>query len=391
MARRWARSSPGSRNSVATRRGTAEGARVREAVLATRIASNGDALWARLGMHAAWSVFSPTPVLEDVRNDLALLLADDLSAALADIDSVDPAERIGPLRVPEPIECVDVIIGMWAYSRDRGGRRPDLGTRRVGRDTTAVVQRPHRTGAAMIRFHEATRVSPIDHLRPPSPLDLQAAASKDWLHLNVFVPDRQVAALVNTSLHGDPLAPSSLAVGTTLVVDGARHVTYASIDVRPFDGASVSAWSIEVAPTAHIDLASPSGSAAASGRAVSLDGLAATAAIDVVATVLDEPIEVDRPVPFGSGWIGWRAVPRARAGRHVDARPALRGVVTPGNDRPGGRDRLSRPQLGSMALGRRHRLELGNVSRHVDKPWMSAVPETRPTTGSSATRWNESR
>ena len=118
MARRWARSSPGSRNSVATRREPPRERASREAVLATRIASNGDALWARLGMHAAWSAFSPTPVLEDVRNDLALLLADDLSSALADIDSVDPAERIGPLRVPEPIECVDVIIGMWAYSRE---------------------------------------------------------------------------------------------------------------------------------------------------------------------------------------------------------------------------------------------------------------------------------
>ena len=97
---------------------TAEGARVREALLATRVAGNGEALWARLGMDAAWSAFSPTPVLEDVRNDLALLLADDLSARLADIEAIDPAERIGPLRAPEPIECIDVIVGMWASSRE---------------------------------------------------------------------------------------------------------------------------------------------------------------------------------------------------------------------------------------------------------------------------------
>ena len=161
----------------------------------------------------------------------------------------------------------------------------------------------------MIRLHEAVRSTPIDHLRPPSPLDLQAAASKDWLHLNVFVPDRRLAALVNVSLHGDPAAPPSLAVGTTLVVDGTRDVVYATVDVQPLGAAALSAWSIQVG-SANIDLTSPRGSVVACGHAVSLDAHATSAVVDVAATVLDEPIEAEQPAPFGSGWIAWRAVPR---------------------------------------------------------------------------------
>ncbi len=97
---------------------TAEGARLREALQRTRVAANGEALWSRLGMDAAWSAFPPSPVMEELRNDLALLLANDLDAALADVDLIRPADGFGPLREPEPIECVDLVVGMWAYSRE---------------------------------------------------------------------------------------------------------------------------------------------------------------------------------------------------------------------------------------------------------------------------------
>lgn len=97
---------------------TAEGARVREALTATRIGANGEALWSTLGMDTASSALPPTPVLEDLRNDLALLLATDLESALDELDLVDPGEQIGVLREPEPNECIDLVIGLWAYSRE---------------------------------------------------------------------------------------------------------------------------------------------------------------------------------------------------------------------------------------------------------------------------------
>lgn len=97
---------------------TAEGARVRAALSQTRVGANGQALWSSLGMEAAWSAFPPAPVLEDVRNDLALLLATDLAAVLAELDAVDASQSIGPLREPQPIDCLDLVVGMWAYARE---------------------------------------------------------------------------------------------------------------------------------------------------------------------------------------------------------------------------------------------------------------------------------
>ncbi|MEL6890873.1 MAG: hypothetical protein AAFP84_04715 [Actinomycetota bacterium] len=97
---------------------TADGSRLREALRSTRVASNGEALWSRLGMDAAWSAFPPSPVLEELRNDLGLLLANDLEAALADVDLIEPSDGLGPLREPEPLECIDLVVGMWAYSKE---------------------------------------------------------------------------------------------------------------------------------------------------------------------------------------------------------------------------------------------------------------------------------
>ena len=97
---------------------TAEGARVREALQSTRIAANGTVLWSTLGMDDAWSRFPPSPVLEDMRNDLALLLAVDLEPVIAEVDMIDPAIHVGPLREPARIECLDLIVGMWAYASE---------------------------------------------------------------------------------------------------------------------------------------------------------------------------------------------------------------------------------------------------------------------------------
>jgi hypothetical protein len=77
-------------------------------------------------------------VLEDLRNDLALLLAHDLDSVLSDVDLVEPAEHIGPLREPERSECIDLVVGLWAYSRELVGVVDDL----VDRADVARVRQP---------------------------------------------------------------------------------------------------------------------------------------------------------------------------------------------------------------------------------------------------------
>src|SRR5262249_33476768 len=56
---------------------TAEGARLRQALLAGRAGANGETLWRVLRIDDL-ALRPPTGVLEQLRNDLALLLADDL-------------------------------------------------------------------------------------------------------------------------------------------------------------------------------------------------------------------------------------------------------------------------------------------------------------------------
>lgn len=100
---------------------TAEGARVRESLTATRLGANGETLWSTLGVDAAWSAIPPSPIIEDLRNDLALLLANDLEAVLAEVDRVEPSDHIGPLREPESCDCIDLVLGLWAWSRELVG------------------------------------------------------------------------------------------------------------------------------------------------------------------------------------------------------------------------------------------------------------------------------
>ena len=139
----------------------------------------------------------------------------------------------------------------------------------------------------------------LDHLRPPSPVDLLAHAHKDWLHLNVFVPEHGIVALVNVSLHGDPLAPSSLAVGT-IVVHRPQRPVVAAVDVREAAAAAITTTSIGVG---NVEISVADGAVRAAARC---DG----ARLLARGTPCERPIVAELPVAFGRGWIAWRALPR---------------------------------------------------------------------------------
>lgn len=157
-----------------------------------------------------------------------------------------------------------------------------------------------------VRLIGPDRVVPSDVLRPPSPLDLSASSYKDWLHLNVFVPDQGMVVVVNTSLHGDPVSPSSLGVGTVVLhrAGGAPSIL-ATVDARSRHDRTVDVGpsTIAVGTTARVTLGD---SGAFLGASVDTDDVE----LDVLAQSAALPIEVESPVPFGSGWISWRAVPR---------------------------------------------------------------------------------
>jgi hypothetical protein len=96
---------------------TADGARMRTAIATGRAGSNGNALWSALLIGEWASGLPPAPILDHLRNDLALLLADDLETTLENpgIPS-DVAGTAGT--APEPATFVDCILGMWAFARE---------------------------------------------------------------------------------------------------------------------------------------------------------------------------------------------------------------------------------------------------------------------------------
>lgn len=97
---------------------TAAGAKLRRALGASHVASNGDAIWGalRIGENASSAV--PTPVLEQLRNDVALLLADDLENVI-DMLPIPPEMSTAPLpRQPETITFMDFILGYWTFSKE---------------------------------------------------------------------------------------------------------------------------------------------------------------------------------------------------------------------------------------------------------------------------------
>jgi hypothetical protein len=97
---------------------TADGARLRAAIERGRPGVNGQALWAALRIPQWLALNPPAPVLDHVRNDMALLLAADLETTLADVPSPG---RIAGARAVEPLDDVtflDCVIGLWAFSNE---------------------------------------------------------------------------------------------------------------------------------------------------------------------------------------------------------------------------------------------------------------------------------
>lgn len=97
---------------------TAEGARLREALGASRAGGNAEHLWSALLIDRWTSAMPPSAVLDHLRNDFALLLADDVGEIL-DLPPVPP-EPTGAegVREPQTTTALDVILGIWTLAHE---------------------------------------------------------------------------------------------------------------------------------------------------------------------------------------------------------------------------------------------------------------------------------
>lgn len=140
-----------------------------------------------------------------------------------------------------------------------------------------------------------------DALRPPPPTDPDAAAYKDWLHLNIFDHATGMVGLFNTSLHGSPTERASRTIGTALL-----HVPdigwAGNVAVRGFDETAIGTSSVALDRMA----------VAAFGDRVLVsadypdDAFGAT----ITARIAARPVAIEERLTFGHGWISWYVVPR---------------------------------------------------------------------------------
>ncbi|MFC7530838.1 hypothetical protein [Actinoplanes sp. GCM10030250] len=149
---------------------------------------------------------------------------------------------------------------------------------------------------------------PPDVLRPPAAGDPAAAAYKDWLHLNLFDHERDTVGLVNISIHGRPGSPETQVVTAALFDAGyggwAGDITSAS-------------WA--QAAVSLTGLSTRTSSIAMVGDTVVAGVTGDVTRVRVTAAPAVEAEQIPTTRAFGTGWIGWRLVPRMRADGWIDA------------------------------------------------------------------------
>jgi hypothetical protein len=95
---------------------TTEGDRLRRAIVSGRVGRNGDAIWDALRFDEWLGSAPPAPVLDQLRNDVALLLADDLDETIELLPI--PGETGMDGADGEDPSFPDLVLGMYAFSRE---------------------------------------------------------------------------------------------------------------------------------------------------------------------------------------------------------------------------------------------------------------------------------
>ena len=97
---------------------TAEGGRLRRALEASPIFANGERLWKELRIDEWMTTVPATPVLDQMRNDFALLLASDVAESLQLMPVPSPMAGNATMQEAPPFTVLDYVVGLWAFSRE---------------------------------------------------------------------------------------------------------------------------------------------------------------------------------------------------------------------------------------------------------------------------------
>ena len=133
--------------------GTAAGAQLRHALETGRAGMNGPALWSALMIDEWASSLPPSPVLDQLRNDLALLLADDLQPTLELLPIPPESSEAGSAVEPAPATFVDFTLGLWAFSLEVVRAVESMAAQTMGSvpPVVAAAQPPPEPGGELLR------------------------------------------------------------------------------------------------------------------------------------------------------------------------------------------------------------------------------------------------
>lgn len=130
---------------------TAEGAQLRRALERGRIAGNGEALWTALRIRQWASLAPAAPLLDQLRNDMALLLAPNLQETLALLPIPgEPAAGVDGGDEPAS-EFLDCIVGMWSFSREMVSAVEALAAPTRSSDAVRAEHGNPATGGSLLR------------------------------------------------------------------------------------------------------------------------------------------------------------------------------------------------------------------------------------------------
>jgi hypothetical protein len=121
---------------------SADGARLRRALEAGRPGANGNALWSALRIDEWASSVPPSPVLDQLRNDVALLLADDLEETLELLPIPGTSAGAQGSGEPETATFLDFAVGFWWFCREVASTVEEVAEPTLDRESVRTAPPP---------------------------------------------------------------------------------------------------------------------------------------------------------------------------------------------------------------------------------------------------------
>ena len=130
---------------------TSDGARLRRAIEAGRAGTNGPAVWNALRIGDWAGALPASPIIDQLRNDMGLLLAGDLDETLALLPIPGYMAGTSADTGDAPVTFLDCVMGFWALGSQLADAVEHLAAPTLATPNDVDVVPTETTGAALLR------------------------------------------------------------------------------------------------------------------------------------------------------------------------------------------------------------------------------------------------